>query len=85
MELTPKANILTGIITGGIAQMITSDDDTGKKEEHDIIVALGYGGQYIMIIWDFNLVVITTSLNSGNENIAHSKIPMVIDEILPLF
>ena len=53
--------------------------------EHDKIIALGYGGQYIVIIRDLNMVVVTTASDYADGSRARSKIPMVIDEIVPLF
>lgn len=56
-----------------------------SPEEHDLITAMGHGGQYIMIIRDLNLVVVTTATDFENGHVARSKIPMVIEEIIPLF
>ena len=33
----------------------------GGKDENDMILALGYGGQYIMIIKELNMVIAITS------------------------
>ena len=57
---------------------------TGTPTEHDKIIALGYGGQYIFIIRDLNLVVTTTASDYGNGPKARSKVPMVIEELVPL-
>jgi CubicO group peptidase (beta-lactamase class C family) len=58
----------------------------GGKTEYEIALALGYGGQYIMIIRDLNMVIITTSSDYNESNgMAHAKVPMVIEEIVPLF
>ena len=57
---------------------------TGTPMEHDKIIALGYGGQYIFIIRDLNLVVTTTASDYGNGLKARSKVPMVIEELVPL-
>jgi len=58
----------------------------GGKTEHDMFLALGYGGQYIMIIRDLNMVIVTTSSDYNESNgMAHAKVPMVIEEIVPLF
>lgn len=58
----------------------------GGKTEHDMALALGYGGQYIMIIRDLNMVLVTTSSDYNESNgMALAKIPMVIEEIVPLF
>lgn len=58
----------------------------GSKDEHDMFLALGYGGQYIMVIRDLNMVVVATSSDYNEENgMAHQKVPMVIDEVAPLF
>ncbi len=58
----------------------------GGKTEHDMFLALGYGGQYIMIIRDLNMVIVTTSSDYNESNgMAFAKVPMVIEEIVPLF
>ena len=57
----------------------------GYNREHEIILALGFGGQYIMIIRDLNLVVVTTSSDYADGRIARSKVPMVIERLVPLF
>ena len=56
-----------------------------SPEEHDMISAMGHGGQYIMIIRDLNLVVVTTASDFEDAKVARSKIPMVIEEIVPMF
>lgn len=56
-----------------------------SPKEHDLITALGHGGQYIMVIRDLNLVIVTTASDYENGHIARSKIPMVIEKIVPLF
>jgi CubicO group peptidase (beta-lactamase class C family) len=53
--------------------------------EHDLIHAMGHGGQYIMIIRDLNLVIVTTASDFESSRTALSKIPMVIEKILPIF
>jgi CubicO group peptidase (beta-lactamase class C family) len=58
----------------------------GSNNEHDMFLALGYGGQYIMVIRDLNMVIVTTSSDYSEDNgIAHQKVPMVIEEVVPLF
>ena len=58
----------------------------GSKDEHDMFTALGYGGQYIMVIRDLNMVIVTTSSDyNESTGMAHQKIPMVIDHVVPLF
>ncbi len=58
----------------------------GSKNEHDMFLALGYGGQYIMVIRDLNMVIVTTSSDYNEDNgMAHQKVPMVIEEVVPLF
>jgi CubicO group peptidase (beta-lactamase class C family) len=54
-------------------------------KEHDLITALGHGGQYIMIIRDLNLVIVTTASDFESGQMARSKIPMVIEKIIPIF
>jgi CubicO group peptidase (beta-lactamase class C family) len=61
------------------------EPNSASPEEHDLITAMGHGGQYIMIIRDLNLVVVTTASDFENGHMARSKIPMVIEEIIPLF
>lgn len=53
--------------------------------ELEKVIALGYGGQYIFIIRDLNMVVVTTASDYGNGQLARSKVAMVVDEIEPMF
>lgn len=57
----------------------------GSKSEHEMFLALGAGGQYIMVIRDLNMVIVTTSSDYNNDGMDHQKVPMVIEEIVPLF
>ena len=58
----------------------------GSNNEHDMFLALGYGGQYIMVVRDLNMVIVTTSSDYNEDNgMAHQKVPMVIEEVVPLF
>ena len=57
----------------------------GSKNEHDMFLALGAGGQYIMVIRDLNMVIVTTTSDYDSGYIARSKIPMAIEEIVPIF
>lgn len=57
----------------------------GSKTEHDMFLALGAGGQYIMVIRDLNMVIVTTSSDYNQDGMDHQKIPMVIEEVVPLF
>ncbi len=58
----------------------------GGKTEHNMTLALGYGGQFIMIIKDLNMVIITTSSDNNESNgMWLTKVPMVIEEAVPLF
>jgi CubicO group peptidase (beta-lactamase class C family) len=60
--------------------------NTVSPKEHDMILALGYGGQYIIVIKDLNIVVVTTASDydySDTGRKARSKVPMVIEEIVP--
>lgn len=61
-------------------------ESTEKSMEHDMLLALGYGGQYIFVVKGLDLVITMTSsdYNEGN-GMAFKKIPMVIEEIVPLF
>jgi len=58
---------------------------TTSTDEHDMTVALAWGGQYIMIIRDLNMVIVTTASDYDNGSKARSKVPMVIEEIVPIF
>ena len=57
----------------------------GSNKEHEIIIALGFGGQYIMVIRDLNMVVVCTSSDYADGHMARSKIPLVIEKLIPLF
>ena len=58
----------------------------GGKEENDMFHARGYGGQYIMIIEELNMVIIITASDYNESNgMANIKVPMVIEEVVPLF
>jgi CubicO group peptidase (beta-lactamase class C family) len=61
------------------------EPNVASPKEHDLITALGYAGQYIMVIRDLNMVIVTTASDYENGHIARSKIPMVIEEIIPIF
>ena len=54
-----------------------------QQDEHDMIIALGWGGQHIVIVKDLNLVVITTASDYDIDGAAISKIRMVIEDIIP--
>jgi CubicO group peptidase (beta-lactamase class C family) len=58
----------------------------GSNNEHDMFLALGYGGQYIMVVRDLNMVIVITSSDYNESNgMALAKVPMVIEEVVPLF
>ncbi len=58
----------------------------GGKAENDMFHARGYGGQYIMIIKDLNMVIVVTASDYNESNgMANIKVPMVIEEVVPLF
>lgn len=54
--------------------------------EHEMVLAIGFGGQFIFIIRDLDLVIVCTS-SDYNESTGMSfiKVPMVIQEVIPLF
>jgi len=58
---------------------------SGLSNEHEMVIALGSGGKYIMIIPDMDMVVVSTASNFDNGEKAFSTFPLVIDEIIPLF
>ena len=54
--------------------------------EHSMAIAIGFGGQFIFVIKDMNLVIVTTSSDyNESTGMAFKKVPMVIEEIIPLF
>lgn len=58
----------------------------GSNNEHDMILALGYGGQFIIVIRDLNMVIVITSSDYNESNgLWLAKVPMVIEELAPLF
>jgi CubicO group peptidase (beta-lactamase class C family) len=61
------------------------EPNTVSPEEHDLIQAMGHGGQFILIIRDLNLVIVTTASDFENGRVAFSKIPMAIERIIPIF
>jgi CubicO group peptidase (beta-lactamase class C family) len=61
-----------------------NDPVSGSKSEHDMFLALGAGGQYIMVIRDLNMVIVTTSSDYNRDGMDHQKIPMVVEEIVPI-
>ncbi|MCB0270795.1 MAG: hypothetical protein KDH95_21735, partial [Calditrichaeota bacterium] len=62
-----------------------NDPVHGGKTEHDMFLALGAGGQYIMVISDMNLVIAITSSDYNNDGLDIKKLPMVIEDIVPIF
>ncbi len=62
----------------------------GNAHNHDYFFANGYGGQFIVIVPDSNLIVIATNNWSGvptttaNEQ-WYNTIDMIINEIIPLY
>jgi len=59
--------------------------ESGSNEEYEIVLALGFGGQYIMVIRDLNMVVVSTASDYAYGHMARSKIPLVIEKLIPLF
>jgi CubicO group peptidase (beta-lactamase class C family) len=56
---------------------------TTSEREHDMVLALGWGGQFIIVVKDLNLVVTTTASDYEND-MSISKVPMVIEDIVPM-
>jgi CubicO group peptidase (beta-lactamase class C family) len=54
--------------------------DQGHVEENDIYIAVGRGGQYIWVVPQFNLVVVSTAWNDNNGK---SSSPMFFRYIIP--
>jgi len=61
------------------------EPNAASPAEYDLIIAFGHGGQYIMIIRDLNLIVVTTASDFESVEMALNKIPMVIEKIIPIF
>ena len=61
------------------------EPNAASPGEHELINAMGHGGQYIIIIKDLNLVIVTTSSDFDDGRTAQSKIPMALEKIAPLF
>ena len=57
----------------------------GGKTEHDMFLALGAGGQHIMVVRDLNMVIVTTSSDYNEDGMDLQKVPMVIEKIVPIF
>jgi len=58
----------------------------GESSELNMAIAIGFGGQFIFIIRDLNLVIVTTSSDyNESTGMSFKKIPMVIEEVIPLF
>lgn len=55
------------------------------ENKHDIVVALGHGGQFIIINHKLNMVIVTTASDYGDDQKVLTKVPMAIEEIYPLF
>lgn len=61
------------------------EPNAASPGEHELINAMGHGGQYIIIIKDLNLVIVTTASDFEDGRTAQSKIPMALEKIAPLF
>jgi len=59
-----------------------NDPKNESTEELDMVVALGWGGQRIIVVKDINLVIVTTASNFDNKK-ELSTFPMVIEKIIP--
>ncbi len=58
----------------------------GGENEHDIFYAMGYGGQFIMVIRDLDMVVVTTSSDNNEETgMWLANVELVVEDIVPLF
>ena len=62
-----------------------NDPVHGEKTEHNMFLALGAGGQYIMVIRDLNMVVVVTASDYNRDGMDLIKVPMVVEEVVPLF
>lgn len=58
------------------------ESEAGSTDEHDMAIALGWGSQFIVVVKDLNLVVVTTGSNFNNDK-GSSIIPMIIEDIIP--
>jgi len=62
-----------------------TDPHAPSPEEHEVVHAMGHGGQYIMLVRDLNLVMVTTASDFNDDDMAFSKIPMAVERIIPFF
>lgn len=62
-----------------------TDPQEALPSEHDMIVALGWGGQYILIVSDLDLVVATTGTVSEDDENGLARVRLVVEELAPLF
>ena len=58
------------------------EPNVASLKEHALFNAKGWGGQFIMVIRDLNMVVVLTASNFEKELYTY---PMVIEEIVPIF
>lgn len=57
--------------------------DQQASNEPDLFTAMGAGGQFITIIRDLNLVVVTTASDYNENDVWLSKIPLIVEELIP--
>ena len=53
------------------------------SKEPDLFTAMGAGGQFITVIRERNMVVVTTASDYGEHDDWLSKIPMIVERIVP--
>ena len=59
--------------------------DSRADEVAESILAIGWGGQYILVFPSFELVVVLTASNYHDDELAFDEIAMVYERILPLY
>lgn len=61
-------------------------DQAASDDIYDMPVAVGFGGQYIFLVPELEMAVITYSSDYNEaDGMAFSKFPMVIEQIIPMF
>jgi CubicO group peptidase (beta-lactamase class C family) len=58
------------------------NQSAGLHDDVEMIIALSWGGQYIIIINEYNLVIVTTASNYSNDK-AMAIFPMIIERVIP--
>lgn len=89
-----KINVIAVLLKKGEIQDIRENEHTEPyipfgnllPNVDNMITNGDLGGQYKMIIEDLNMVIVFTASDyNGSNGRANSKVPMIIEEVIPLF